>query len=1048
MNIPVANLQKKIQTVKEYMYRVIAPIGPIRCYEGEITGAEAPSFDDSGWQTFKIGEEWGGRDTITWFRMPLEIPRDIAQGKLALIIQPGKRFVFISSEGGDLREYELMLYLDGQPLQSIDVRRNTVPLWDKVKAGEKHFLAIEAFSGLEEHRHRFEQADIVLINEETEDFYYNLKNAYEAFLLLDENDSEYHRLFNILQETLLKVDFLQMGGKAFFASIQNANTFLKEQLYSKLPDKSRQPQVVSVGHSHLDIAWQWQTKHSRRKAGRTAANVLRIMELYDDFKFLQSQAQLYQYIKERYPALFAKIKEWVRSGQWEVTGGMWVEPDANIPSGESLVRQFLYGKRFFRREFNVDPKVLWLPDGFGFCYTLPQIIKKSAMDYFMTTKMSWSQFEKIPYDTFQWQGLDGTRVLTHMITTPDRRGWNDYSVDLTPEHIVGCWNNYKQKDKNDTVLLSYGWGDGGGGPTPDMMENSRRFDYLPSLPRHKQGTAEKFFSDLQTRAAEFPVWDNELYLQFHRGCYTSQAAIKKANRESEILYHNAELFCALAFLQGASYPQQALNRGWELILLNQFHDILPGSSIAEVYQDSAKEYEEVRTIADDALKGAFAALTNGAQEDDLNGETLTLFNALSWKRSDLALIPLGNDKDISVLDEQGNELPLQFLTGAKSALLYAGDVPSAGYRKYSIKKGSTGHFKSSLKVTVNSLENRFFKISLNKHAMLSSVYDKRYEREVLAAEGNQLQIFEDRPLRNNAWDIDIFFQDKMLVLRDFEEIKIVENGPLRGGLRIKRKFLDSEIVQTIYIYEHLERIDFDTRINWRQHETLLKAAFPLNIHSSKAAYEIPYGVIERTTHKNTVWDWAQFEVPAQKWADLSEGGYGVSLLNDSKYGYDIKENVMRLTLIKSAIDPDPNADIGEHHFVYSLMPHAGGSVHSEIFRRAYELNNPLIAQITKSGQEAAENRQFSFVKCSAENVIIETVKKEEDGVGIVIRLYETVNSRGPVELEFAYKLQKVYESNLLEEERREVKSFEGTQLSFHIKPYEIKTYVLYFNLPN
>ncbi len=1046
MNIPVGNLQKKIQTIKEYVFRVIAPIESIRVYEGELEGAEAPSFDDSTWKEFKTGDQWGGRDTITWFRMPLNIPKDIQRGKLALIIQPGKRFVFISSEGGDLREYELMLYLDGEPLQSIDVRRNMVPLWDKVRPGESHHIAIEAFSGLEDHRHRFEQADMVLIDEQTEDFYYNLKNVYETFLLLDENDSEYHRLFNVLQKTLLMVDFLQMGQDHFFASIKKANDYLKEQIYSKRPDKSHQPEVVSVGHSHLDIAWQWQTKHSRRKAGRTASNVLRIMELYNDFKFLQSQGQLYQYIKERYPALFTKIKERVKAGQWEITGGMWVEPDANIPSGESLVRQFLYGKRFFKREFNVDPKVVWLPDGFGFCYTLPQIIKKSAMDYFMTTKMSWSQFEKLPYDTFQWEGLDGTRVLTHMITTPDRRGWNDYSVDLVPEYVVGCWKNYKQKDKNDSVLLSYGWGDGGGGPTPDMMENSRRFDYLPALPRHRQGTAEEFFRDLEEKAADFPVWNNELYLQFHRGCYTSQAFIKKANRESEILYHNAELFSALAFLQGAAYPQEALTRGWELILLNQFHDILPGSSIAEVYEDSAKEYEEINAIAEKSLNDAFEQIIAQPQNDK-SGKSLTLFNGLSWQRNDIVQIPLPEDNaDFSVVDDEDNELPLQRREDQKSALLFVGDMPSMGYRKYTLKNKNGKSFTSSVKISQKVLENRFFKICIDERGMLTSIYDKGNKREVLAGEGNQLQIFEDRPLRNNAWDIDIFFQDKMHILQEVEEIRIVENGPLRGGLRIKRKFLDSEIVQTIYIYEHLARIDFDTQIDWRQHETLLKVAFPVNIHASKASYEIPYGVIERTTHKNTVWDWAQFEVPAQKWADLSEGDYGVSLLNDCKYGYDIKENIMRLTLIKSAVDPDPNADIGQHRFVYSLMPHAGGGNHDEIFRRAYELNYPLIARYSDMAENDAEERLFSFVETDADNVIIETVKKEEDGEGIVVRLYEIANRRSEAVLNFAYEVREAYETNLLEEERQKLTAFEDKSITFFIKPYEIKTFVVYFKL--
>ncbi len=661
----------------------------------------------------------------------------------------------------------------------------------------------------------------------------------------------------------------------------------------------------------------------------------------------------------------------------------------------------------------------------------------------MTTKMSWSQFEKLPYDTFLWEGLDGTRVLTHMITTPDRRGWNDYSVDLTAEYVAGCWNNYKQKDKNDTVLLSYGWGDGGGGPTPDMMENSRRFDYIASLPRHRQGSADSFFNDLAKRSNDFPVWNNELYLQFHRGCYTSQAFIKRANRESEILLHNTELFAAMAFLYGFSYPQQAVNRAWELILLNQFHDILPGSSIAEVYEDSDREYTEIRKIGFETLDGALERLL---KQSSVKGQSyaLYLFNPLGWKRDDMAVIPMTKAMEgCSLFDEKGREIPMQILENRRDILLYVNDLPSMGFKKFEIVKQRSTAFGSSIKVSNHLLENRFFKVILNKNGLIDSIYDKRFEREVLAAEGNQLQIFEDRPLRNNAWDIDIFFQDKMVVLREFKEIKVVEKGPLRGGIQIKRKFLQSEIVQTIYIYEHLERIDFDTRIDWRQHETLLKAAFPLNIHSNKALYEIPYGVIERSTHNNTVWDRAQFEVPAQKWADLSEGNYGVALLNDCKYGYDIKGNIMRLTLIKSAIEPDPNADIGRHRFVYSLAPH-GGNGHSEIFRLAYELNYPALSKYAKIKNVESEEK-FSFVETDADNIIIETVKKEEDGEGIVVRLYETANSRRYAELHFANDIQEAYESNLLEEERQKMKVVNGNRLSFFIKPYEIKTFVIYFN---
>ena len=1039
MDIRTENLHKKIQTIGGHIYKKIATIENIRYRQGEIAEAEQPDFDDSGWEAFSVGQFWGGRDVTCWFRMPLVIPAEVGEGNLAAIIQPGRRFVFRGSEGGDLREYELLVYLDGEPLQSVDVRRNEIPLWDRVRPGGKHLLAIEAFSGLEEHRHCFEQADVVLINKEVEEFYFNCKNIFDTILILEEHHPDRIRLFNSLQAALLAVDFLSEGSPEFYRSVHLANERIRE-IFEK-PGKAGAA-VVSVGHAHLDIAWMWQTKHSVKKAARTFANALRLMELYPDYHFLQSQAQLYQYVRERYPSLYERMKEKVKHGQWEVTGGMWVEPDANIPSGESLVRQFLYGKRFFQKEFGVDVQVVWLPDGFGFCYSLPQIIKKAGMRYFVTTKLSWNQFTKLPYDSFLWQGLDGTRILTHMITTPDPRGWNDYSVDLNPTNVMNCWKNYRQKNIQQTVLLSFGWGDGGGGPTREMQENTKRLDKMPGLPAHRQGRADEFFAGLEKCKDRLPVWNDELYLQLHRGCYTSQAWIKKSNRDSEILYHNAELFATMAFLRSGWYPQDALDRGWQLILLNQFHDILPGSSIPEVYSDARKEYEEIRRLGTSAMS---EAMTRTLSDLTGGGQSLVVFNSLSWPRHGLFFIDWPQDAgDVSIVNEQGQPLPIQVLSAGNRAAIYARDIPPLGYRVFRVRTGASQPAKSDLHVSTRLLENRFFKIVLDEKGLITSIYDKRYDREIIepGRAGNVLQIFEDRPLRNNAWDIDIFYQDKCFELTAVDEIAVTETGPIRGGVAITRTFKDSTIRQTIYIYEHIPRIDFDTQVEWQQHQTLLKVAFPVQVHANKATYEIPYGNIERPTHWNTDWDWARFEVPAQKWADLSEGDYGVSLLNDCKYGYDIKDNVMRLTLIKSAVAPDPNADIGRHQFLYSLWPHKGDWRTGATVRAAYELNYELIPRLV-NGEPGDDSFLYSFLQADRENVIVETVKKEEEGDGIVVRLYEVFNQRGSVELTFHREPAKVFETNLLEQDRKEV-AVEGNKLRFYLHPYEIKTFIVKF----
>ncbi len=1046
MDVYTGNLLKKINTIRENIYTDVSPIDDIRFKEGDLKGAEAVSYNDNDWETFSVGQFWGGRDLTCWFRIPIEIPPENAGKRYAVIIQPGKRYFFDASQGGDYREYEWLVYLDGIPLQSIDIRRNEVVLWDKLVPGKKHLLAIEAFSGLETHQHRLEQADLVIIDGESEDFYYNAKIAFETLQSADENHPDGPRIYNTLKKSLLLVDFLQIGQPAFYQSIKKANQLIKKELFSDDTPKKNHPTVVSVGNSHLDIAWMWQTKHSRKKAARTFSNTLRLMEIYPEYRFIQSQAQIYSFLKESYPSIYERIKEKIKNGRLEATGGMWVEPDCNIPNGESLIRQFLYGKRFFEKEFGKENKVVWLPDVFGYCYSLPQIIAKCGLRYFMTTKMSWSQFIKIPNDTFYWEGLDGTRILTHFISTPDPRGWQDYSADLNPKFVKGCWDNYKQKKENKEILFAFGWGDGGCGPTRDMLENSKRLPFMNDIiPNHRQGGVEDFFADLEERVIQLPIWSDELYLQFHRGCYTSQGWIKKKNRQSEILYHNTELFCTIDFLKSGVYPQTDLNKGWELILINQFHDILPGSSIPEVYEDCRKEYQKIESIGEKHLGRALENISSGAISTG-SGKKMVVFNALSWKRSDLIRFPIKDMKPLQITDDSGKEISYQVTEGKDEVIAYVHDIPSTGYRYYNIQnKESALNFSSSLKISKNHLENQFFAIDFNENGLITSVFDKHSNREVVEAgkAANILQIFEDRPLRNNAWDIDVFYQDKCVELTELDHIEVIEKGPIRGGLRLKRKFLDSEIIQNIYIYKDIPRIDFYTDVNWQQHETLLKVAFPVNIHANKATYDIPYGNIQRPTHWNTLWDLGRFEVAAQKWADLSEGDYGVSLLNDCKYGYDIKENVIRLTLIKSAIAPDPNADIGHHSFAYSLYPHPGDWRRGGTVQEAYHFNYQPMVKIVKSASDKKSEKTYSFVETDSENVIVETVKKSEDSESVVIRAYEMYNQRGTVQFTFAHPLKNIWECNMLEKDKKRI-DFTGNRVTVNFKPYEIKTLMIEF----
>jgi alpha-mannosidase len=1035
----LANIENKIVAIESHIHIKMGDLSEIRYMDGHQAGAEKPEYDDSNWEKFELGQTWGGRDKTCWFRLPFQVPEIPAKQKLSAIILPGKKFDFISSEGGDLREYELLVYLDGGPLQSLDVRRNKIPLWDKVRSGEKHLLAIEAFSGLENHTHVFRQAELVAVRQDVEDFYYNSKLAFEALVLLNETEPCYVALYKILNESLLKINFLLEGQDGFFDSVADANRFLKKGL-KDLPQAEKMVNVICIGHSHLDIAWKWQTSHSRKKAARTAANALRQIELYPNFRFMQSQPQLYQYLQENYPDMFEKIKEKVKAGQWEATGGMWVESDCNLPGGESLVRQFLYGKRFFKKEFGTDSKVVWLPDVFGFCYSLPQIIKKSGMEYFTTTKLSWNQFTDFPFDTFWWQGLDGTKILTHMVSTPDRRGWNDYSVDLNPANIKWCWDNYRQKENNEEVLLSFGWGDGGGGPTPDMQEKSNRMFLFPNLPNHRQDFVEKFFAALDKRVKELPVWNDELYLEYHRGCYTSQAQIKRNNRKSEVLLHNAEFLSTLNFLKTGDYPQQDLNKAWELLLLNQFHDILPGSSIPEVYEDSEQEFETIRNFGKSAIENAIEQLAEIQQSGQY--DFYYIFNTLGHQRTDVVELTIPEDLESFEIRNKNKSLPYQKVSN-NTILVEIKDVPSYGYLVLTLHQtNSKPFFGPDLVATTNKLENDFFRIHVDEKGHFTSIYDKRQNREVIqqGKTGNVLQVFEDRPLSNDAWDIDIFYLDKKTEIDSVDNIEVLEKGPVRVCLLVERTFLKSKITQKIYIYHSIPRIDFETEINWGQHQTLLKVAFPVNVFSSKATYEIPYGSIERPTHWNTISDMAKFEVPAQKWADLSDAGYGVGLLNDCKYGYDIKDSTLRLTLLRSPIDPDPNADIGFHKFCYSLLPHGGDWREGDTAQNAYHLNVPLIAKKVKAENPTAD---FSFVACNQKNIFVETIKKAEGKNGIVVRLYEAYNKTTTAELLFAYPIEKVFDCNLLEKEQTPIK-FNGQKILFTISPFEIKTLMVYF----
>lgn len=710
---------------------------------------------------------------------------------------------------------------------------------------------------------------------------------------------------------------------------------------------------------------------------------------------------------------------------------MWVEADCNLTSGESLVRQFMHGKRFFKEEFGVDNRILWLPDVFGYSGALPQIMKKCGIDYFMTTKLAWNQFNKIPYDTMMWRGIDGSEVLTHLITTlgvhqPIKDFFTTYNGMLHPDAIMGGWMRYQNKDINNDILVSYGYGDGGGGPTREMLENSIRMEKgVKGIPKVRQAFARTFFDELKERVGSnkrLPVWEGELYFEYHRGTLTSMARNKRANRKSELGLMDLELLSVLT-KQAMGYPKETLDAMWKVVLLNQFHDILPGSSIHEVTKE---EYEK--------LAGQLAALTaERSREIAGTGDAVTIFNTTGQVRDDI--VTLGALEGSALVDADGTLYPIQKTGDGTGSVAYVRNLPSKGYKSFKVSQTAVEEKTPFTLVGEYQLETPFYTIQLDKQGMFTSIYDKENDREVIqeGQRANLLRMYEDKPIYFDNWDIDIYYTEKYWDVDSVEHMEWTEIGAVRAVLEITRKASQSTIQQNIIFYADSRRIEFETYVDWKEHQTLLKVHFPVAVHTDEAAFDVQFGNLTRKTHQNTSWDVARFESCGQKWMDLSEGHYGVSMLNDCKYGHSVKDSNMALTLIKSGTEPNPTTDQEEHVFTYAIYPHAEGWRAAGTVAEAYKLNQPLLVQT-----QTAEQEVFSYASAAHANVIVETIKDAEDGSGTVLRLYESENAYTKTKLTVNADFKKAYICNLLEETEHEA-SVAGKEIEVVLKPYEVVT---------
>ena len=598
----------RLELIETLIYRRRQPLPPFRFHAGDDP-LVAPDVNDGDWPVIEPGDCWGEPDQNFTLRTTFTAPADW-QGPIALFLPIGNARQFVHPEA--------LAYVDGHAYQGVNAYHQEILLPARWCDGETHVLALYGWVGTGNVPILMGRPEIVQIHQPTRDFAAAARVALGVVKELDEHDPTRARLLNALDEAFRQLDLRETFGDGFYDSVAVAQQTLDESLAAAGPPMA--VDIVAVGHAHIDVAWLWPTSQTRRKAARTFSSVLRLMEQFPEFHFTQSQPQLYLYVAEDHPHIFEQIRTRVAEGRWEITGGMWVEADCNLTGAESLARQLLLGRSYFRRHFgDVETPILWLPDVFGFPWTLPQLIEQAGLKYFMTTKLSWNQYNRLPYDSFWWQGLDGTRILTHFITTPDmgEARYHTYNGDLSPRLVIGTWRNYQQKETHSELLTAFGWGDGGGGPTREMLENGQRLTNHPGAPRVRLGSADEFFRNLETRAGErLPVWNGELYLEYHRGTYTSQAHIKRANRKCEFLLHDAEFLAAWAALAtDYEYPHAELTRAWELLCLNQFHDIIPGSSIGQVYEDSARDYETIRTIAERVREAALAALARLLPEE-------------------------------------------------------------------------------------------------------------------------------------------------------------------------------------------------------------------------------------------------------------------------------------------------------------------------------------------------------------------------------------------------------------------------------------------------
>ena len=1011
-----STIKRKLALIEQAVSVTLSELGPWEAREAEHVAPGQYEYK-TDWQPVELPSRWPALATV--FLRTAYRPQQAPAGHKAYI-----KFSF--------RDLSAMASIDGVPYCGVDHGHDMVAAPDS--AAE---LTLEAISGPGAwphpgggHAGRFSGASVVAVHDEARLAMGDLEYA-DMVVKAIEPGRRRSMIEAALEDALLTIETTgsreDICGQAVAAA-----AYLRERL-AEIGRDEEGGALFCVGHTHIDTAWLWPIRETVRKCGRTFSTACRLMEAHPDFHFSCSQAQLYAYTKEHYPSLYEQIKHWVAAGRWHTTGAMWVEADCNLPSGESLVRQLLYGIEFFQREFGTRPRSCWLPDTFGFAGSLPQILARSGVQYFFTYKVHWQRDEAFPRQLFWWEGIDGTRVLGH---TPLLRG--AYNGRPDPEQLTFAWENFAQKDRYPELVFPYGYGDGGGGPTGEMIEQFEWARDYPGLPRCRTGGEEQYFADAEAGGKVTDVWTGELYLRTHRGTYTTQGATKRGNRRCELALRDAEILAAAAAWAHAPIDMGEVNRIWELVLTNQFHDILPGSSIPEVYEQTDREYASVLATAAGAIDEAAAALT------EKDAGSVCVLNTASWSRRDpVSAVVAKADlpaTDVCVINEGGERLPAQVasISDTEAQVVFSpGGAAAMSASNYSLAEAPVDS-DSPFTVDERRIEGPHNIVEFAEDGSIGRLLDKATGREV-AGEGdplNELQFFQDGPQREDAWNYDRTYEKRRYPVEAPARFEVIERGPVRAKVRVTRRFRESMFVQDVVVYSDLTRIDFITEADWRERHVLVKAALPVAVRTPHATFEIPYGALARPTRRNTDWEQEQFEVCGLRWADLSEAGFGVSLLNDCKYGHDVSGNRLRLTLLRGTSWPDPGADFGKHEFTYSLLPHAGDWVAGETVQRAAELNAPLLAV---AGRKAASTAPWLTVE--GPSVIAEVVKPAADGDGWIVRIYEPHGGRGDVTVTPPANVISVIETNLVEENESEIDLRDGS-FTTSLLPFQIRTFRL------